>query len=814
MACLGQLQAVTLPDIATFTKTMQRSQGYFDYYWDASSGKIWLEIERLDEEFLYVATLPAGIGSNDVGLDRGQLGSTKVVKFSRSGPKILMTHVNYQYRALSSNPAERVSVEQAFAQSIIGGFNISATTKDRVLVDVTDFIIRDAHNYALGEEHSITRRLQTLNQGKYTLDKMRSAIYLKGTRNFPENTEFEASLTFGLKEGESYGDMVASVVPSPESITVRLHHSFVKLPDSNYDMRGSDPRSGYHGISFHDYATPIDQPLKKHFIHRHRLQKMNPGAAISDAVEPIVYYVDPGAPEPIRSALIEGASWWNQAFEVAGYRDAFQVKVLPEDVDPMDIRYNVIQWVHRSTRGWSYGMTVSDPRTGEIIKGHVSLGSLRVRQDFLIAQGLIPGYRDNEPEDPRMLELALARLRQLSAHEVGHTLGLLHNFAASTNNRASVMDYPHPYVELNEQGNMDFVNAYDNKIGEWDKQAIKYGYQHFPEGTNESNALKAVIQQGIDRGLNYITSRDALPIGAAHPSAHLWDNGVSPVAELLRLLEVRNVALQNFGEDNIPNGASWSSLEEVLVPLYLSHRYQIEAASKLIGGVDYNYALKGDGQELLKPVDQELQREALATLIYTLDPKTLSIPEHITELIPPKVPNSQRSRESFKSRAGVAFDPIAAAEGVANTTISLLLHPQRATRLSQQKSLDEKLPGLGEVIDALMEKTWKTSNENAYHQDLINLTAQLFLNNLLLLTLNEEASIQVRAAAHSKVLELESWLRQSAVQTPAKQRLMQYALRQIRLYNSQPESLNLKPSIQMPDGSPIGMEFGCTPQYY
>ncbi len=812
--CLAQSQEISeTQDIDEFTKSMQKQSGFFDFYWDVKTGKIWLEIKQLDEEFLYVTSLPAGIGSNDIGLDRGQLGGERVVKFIRSGPKIMLVQVNYQYRALSDNPAERMSVEQAFAQSIIGGFLVIAETEGRVLVDVTDFLLRDAHGYSLGPAHSITRRLRETNQGIYRLDKNRSAVYLERTINFPENTEFEVTLTFGLNDNEKeYGSWAASVVPSAESITIRQHHTFIKLPDDGYQMRELDPRSGYHGMSFYDYATPIDQPLVKHFIHRHRLEKKDPSEAISEAVEPIVYYLDPGAPEPIRSALIEGASWWNQAFEAAGYKNAFLVKVLPENVDPMDVRYNVIQWVHRSTRGWSYGMTVSDPRTGEIIKGHVSLGSLRVRQDFLIAQGLVQAYVEGKEQDPRMLEMALARLRQLSAHEVGHTLGLLHNYAASTNDRASVMDYPHPYIILDKNGNPDFSGAYDDKIGIWDQRAILYGYQDFPEGTDEAQSLLKIIQENIDSGLRYITDRDARAMGGAHPQAHLWDNGENPVEEMERLISLRKVALQQFGENNIPPGAAWSTLEEVLVPLYLAHRYQTEAVSKLIAGLDYTYAHRGDGQEIVQTIDKKRQLEALEALLYTLDPDVLAIPAHIRLLIPPKAPNYQRGRESFKTRTGVTFDPIAAAEGAANLGIALLLNPQRATRLTQQKIMDHGQLGLDEVIDLLVQKTWKTSVKDPYYQEIQRLTGQLTLQHLMRLALNDTASFQACAIANLKILTLESWLRQQMSSSVAENQRAhyQYGLTQIGQFKSDPESLDLIPALSMPDGSPIGSEFGCS----
>ena len=805
-SCINCLAQEKVPSISSFTEHMKKHQGLFDFYWDDRSGKIWLEIENLNQEFLYQISLPTGIGSNDIGLDRGQLGSTMVVKFIQSGPKILLEQVNYKFRAQSSNPAERASVNQAFAQSIIGGFTVTAQENGRVLVEATDFLLRDAHSYALGQEHSIIRRLKQANQGSYQLDKTRSAVYLERTRNFPDNTEFEVTLTFGLKEGEGYGDLVASVVPSGNAITIRQHHSFIRLPGDGYQMRSSDPRSGFHGISFYDYASPIDQSLQKHFIHRHRLVKENYES--NQPISPIVYYVDRGAPEPIRSALIEGASWWNQAFEAAGYENAFQVRLLPEDADPMDIRYNVIQWVHRSTRGWSYGMTVADPRTGEIIKGHVSLGSLRVRQDFMIAQGLINGYIEGQPQDPRMLEMALARLRQLSAHEVGHTLGLVHNFAGSTNGRTTVMDYPHPLVKLG--GNkLDFKDAYDDKIGLWDKQAIKYGYQQFPDSVEERQALDQIIEGTTKLGLRYITDQDARPMGGAHPVAHLWDNGEDPVIEMKRLLKVRSVALQTFGKDNIPANTSWAVLEDILVPLYLAHRYQIEAVSKLIGGVDYSYTVKGDGQMGPKVLDRKVQIQATQALIETLDPEILAIPEHIREIIPPKSPNYYRSRESFKSRTGVVFDPISAAEGISHQTVRLLLHPQRATRLVQQRASDTKQIGLAEVIDMLIDSTWKKSVEDVYLQQINWQTGLLTLHHMMDLARDDRASHQARAIIHIKILSLENWILESATVDQQEMAHNQFALNQINLYKNHPQSLSNPSVLEMPDGSPIGTDYDC-----
>ncbi|MCL7959457.1 MAG: DUF5117 domain-containing protein, partial [marine benthic group bacterium] len=464
---------------------MERIEGFVPLYWDAVKGRLWMELSRFDTEILHYASLPAGIGSNDLGLDRGQLGPQAIVEFRRVGPRILMVQPNYEYRALSDNAAERRAVRDAFAESVLWGFEVAAETEARVLVDATDFVLRDAHGVA--------RRLKGAEQGSYALATSRSALYVPRTRGFPKNTEIEVTLTFTSEDPE--GGWVRSVAPRADAVTVRQHFSFVELPEPGFEAREALPGAGYFGPNFVDYAAPLGEPLLTRLIARHRLEKRDPDAAVSQPVEPIVYYLDPGTPEPVRSALIEGAEWWDQAFEAAGYQGAFRVEILPEDADPMDLRYNMIQWVHRSTRGWSYGSTVSDPRTGEILKGHVSLGSLRVRQDYLIAEALLAPYREGDEVSTEVEAMALARIRQLSAHEVGHTLGLAHNYIASAQGRASVMDYPHPSVWLDGDGAPDVTDAYATGIGAWDKVAIEYGYQDFPPGVDEKGALAAILSE-------------------------------------------------------------------------------------------------------------------------------------------------------------------------------------------------------------------------------------------------------------------------------------------------------------------------------
>ncbi len=790
----SQPTLTTLPSnsIASKTIDMEKMDGYFPFYWEAKTGKIWLEINQMNTEFLYVNSLAAGVGSNDIGLDRGQLGGERVVKFTTAGAKVLLVQPNYKYRAESDNVDERQSVEEAFAQSVLWGFEVEAEDGERVLVDATAFLMQDAHGVA--------QRLEGSKQGRYSLDASRSAIYLPRTKNFPQNSEFEATLTF---RGKAEGRYIRSVTPSADAVTVRQHHSFVQLPDDAYEVRKFDSRSGYFALSYFDYATPIGEPLQKQLIYRHRLEKKDPFATVSEAVEPIVYYLDRGTPEPVRSALLEGASWWNQAFEDVGYKDAFQVEIMPEGADPMDVRYNMIQWVHRSTRGWSYGGSVSDPRTGEIIKGHVSLGSLRVRQDYLIAQGLLAPFEEEKEVPKEMEEMALARLRQLSAHEVGHTLGLAHNFAASADSRASVMDYPHPYVTLTKEGELDFSEAYDTGIGGWDKRAILYGYQDFREGVNE---LEQIMEKTLDMGFGYISDRDARPFGGAHPVAHLWDNGKSAITELERMLKVRKVALKRFGVNNIPTGTSMANLEEVLVPLYLSHRYQAEGVAKIVGGLNYSYAMRGDGQTVAEMLPEKLQDQALEALLGLLDADFLTLPENILALIPPKPIGAYRSRESFKAQTGVTFDPISAAESAANPVIELLLHPQRAARLVEYHARYDTLPSLEGVLEGLIEATWKKTYSNGYAAEIGRVVDRLVLHHLLQLAADESVAGQVRAIALLEVNELEGWLKTQLRRSfkTADKAHYTLGLADIQHFRKHPKEFKVMQPKKMPDGSPIG----------
>ncbi len=735
------------------TAGLKKIDGFFPLYWDEGAGRLWLEIPKLDTEVLYSTGLATGLGSNDIGLDRGILTGSRIVKFERVGPKVLMVQPNYQFRALTTNAAEARTVRDAFARSVLWGFTIAGATGERLLVDFTEYLVRDGNDMA-----------SRLRPGSYRFDATRSSVYAPMTLGFPKNTEMEAELTFVRNTGAAGGgpgggrgggggggggaflEGVGSVAATAEAASIRVHHSIVELPDSNYKPRRFDPRAGYGSMEFENYAALPGQPMTQRFIRRHRLQKKDPSAAVSEPVRPITYYLDPGAPEPIRSALLDGARWWNQAFEAAGYRNAFRVELLPEGVSPLDIRYNVINWVHRSTRGWSTGGSVSDPRTGEIIKGVVTLGSLRIRQDYMIAEGLLSPYKDGTETPKELTEWGLARIRQLSAHEVGHTLGIGHNYYDSTAGRISVMDYPHPLVTMSAEGTLDYSKVYDVGIGVWDKVAIQYGYSDFPSGTDEAKALATVLEDGHKKDLWYLSNQDI----DAHPRVDTWSNGTDATAELKRMMAVRKFALSRFGEQAIKRNEPMATIEEVLVPLYLHHRYQVEAAASTVGGIYFGYAMRGDGRDPVKFATAAEQRAALDALLTTLKPSELALPRELLGKIPPRPSGYGNSRELFPRYTGQMFDAITPAVVASDLTVGYLLNDARAARLVEQHALDPELPGLDTVIDQLISSTFGATSANAYEAEIARAVQRVVVERLMTLASTADMP-QVRAIASQKL---------------------------------------------------------------
>jgi Met-zincin/Domain of unknown function (DUF5117) len=788
----------TVPSIAQKTGHMQKMPGFFPYYWDEHSGKIWLQVDKWNTPFLYAESLPYGVGSNDIGLDRGQPGDVQVVHFEHSGPHVFLVAENERYRA-TGDANQQEAVKEAFAQSILWGFDVAAADGDAVLVDATPFYLRDAHN--------VVAALRAAGQGTFELDPSRCAIYLPRTKNFPENTDVEATLTFKFT-GARPAAWVQEVTPDPLAITVHEHSSFVQAPPPGFQSRPYDPRAGFFAIEYMDFSAPVDQSIEKRLIERWRLEKRDPTAALSEPVKPIVYYVDSAVPEPVRSALIDGAGWWNQAFAAAGYKDAFQVRVLPEGVDPMDIRYNVIEWVPRATRGWSYGNAIVDPRTGEIINGHVTLDALRIRQVFLIAQGLLDPFGKDPAKLREANEMALARIRQLAAHETGHTLGLAHNFAASIVDRASVMDYPGPVVTLGPDGAPDVSKAYATGIGAWDKVAIDYGYSAIPAGGDEQEALNKILDNAFSKGQLYLTDQDARPAGSASPVAHLWDVGNDDLDGLRQVMAVRTAALQRLSEDALPKNAPLATLEDVLVPLYLYNRYQVSAVAKMIGGLNYSFNVRGGVQkdaEIVSPIEQ---RQAIHAVLDRLQPDELRLPERILKLIPPRPPEYPGSQENFERRTAPAFDSLAPAEAASEIVVSLLLEPNRAERMLQYHARDARYPGFAELVNDLLGTTWKAPTRTGYDAAIQQTVDSVVLEHLMALAADAHATTQTRAIALLKLDELKNWAAARAKSaTDEDRRAELFFLRlQIERFEKNPNTAPMGNPPPPPEGDPIGQD--------
>ena len=812
-----------IPSIEERTASMQKLDGFFPMYWDERTGSLFLEIPRFNHEFLYTTGLAAGLGSNDIGLDRGQEGAGRIVLFERVGPKVLLMQPQESFRSSSSNPAERRSVADSFAKSVLFGFTVAAETNGRVLVDATDFVLRDGHGAGAA-----------LRPGPYRVDRARSALFMERTKAFPKNTEIEVTLTFsneaagggrgggggpqqgppaiftetagrggggggGGRGGGLFSGTVASVTPSAEAVTLREHYSLVELPDSNFQPRDDDPRAGYGGITFVDYSVPIGEPMMKHYIRRHRIEKKDPNAAMSEPVKPIEYWVDSGAPDDVKKALVEGASWWNQAFEAAGFKDGFKVAVLPDGADPMDIRYNMINWVHRSTRGWSSGGTVNDPRTGEIIKGTVTLGSLRDRQDYLIFEGLLSPYTTGNEKPEILYQTALARIRQLAAHEVGHTLGLGHNYYDSKQGWISVMDYPHPQEELKPDGTIDLSHAYPAKIGEWDKVAINYGYRQLPPG-DEHAALTHILDEAWSKDLIYLTNQDL----QAHPKVDQWSNGVNQADELNRIMKIRRAALNKLGEHSIRNGAPMATVEEPLVPIFMYHRYTVEAAASMVGGIDYIYGMRGDNRVPTKWETAVNQRKALDALAATLKPSELTVPKQVLDAIPPRPPGYGRHRELFPRTTGDGFDPLSPATVASDVTIGFVLELDRSARMVAQHAVEPALPGLEEVIDRLTKATFDAAAANPYEMEVRRAEERVLVDRVMWLA-HSAPNGQVRAIATLKLSKLANRLKADASTSEAEQAQHQLLAADIKRFLDRPGDVARPiPAPESPPGAPIG----------
>ena len=676
---------------------LEQREGFLPLYVDDSDGRILARLNASGEgdygRMIYTSRMTSGLGSNPVGIDRGLGGSSQILRFFRVNDRIFAEFENTRFRALGAGPEEADATRQSFARSVVWSTDIVAESEAGVLVDLSGFLTRDPVNTA--------GRLDDADQGSYSLDEDRSAPLTDSALAFPQNTEIDALITLS---GSEPGSEVQSVTPDPEAVTFVVHHSFVALPDDGYEVREADVRSAAIPVEVYDMAAPLDQPIVRQLALRHRLQRVDPSAASGPVVEPIIYYVDRGTPDVIRDALIEGGNWWAEAFEAAGFENAFRVEVLPEGAHPLDVRYNVIQWVHRQTRGWSYGGSVYDPRTGEIIKGHVLLGSQRVRQDRMIFEGLLGRAGTGSGADDDPLELALDRVRQLSAHEIGHTIGLMHNFAASVTDRASVMDYPAPLVTVTGEGALDVSRAYDTGIGEWDIASVRWLYTQFADPADAADGLEAILAEARADGLLYISDRHARGNNSGHPLANLWDNGANATDGLRETMAVRRIALDRFGPQVMAEGWPLASIRDAFPPVYLFHRYQVEAAASALGGVLFEFENNHAGVRGVQPYEAAEQRRALDALADTLEPEFLDISDATLSLLAPSPytdydPIAQR--EHFESDLYPAFSRTHAAAAAARITLEAMLSEARLARMADQSARFEDQLSPAELFAAL-----------------------------------------------------------------------------------------------------------------
>ncbi|MBA3646328.1 MAG: zinc-dependent metalloprotease [Gemmatimonadaceae bacterium] len=780
--------------VAPVSKTagLERRDGFIPILLDNKQGKIYLEIPRDSMRALMMTSLATGLGSNPIGLDRGANSDTYVVRFDRNGDRVLAVFENWNYRSSASeNSAHQRTVAEAFPPSTAGSLPIISQENGKVVVDATEFFMRDWNDVA----GTITAN----NEGSYSVQRDRSSVYRQYTKAFPENSEIDIALTFATSGRP--GNTVASIVPDGHSFTLRQHISLLQLPDAGFKPRKLDPRVGYFDLTFKDYAQPIQLPLEVRWAARHRLDRVNPNDPNSPIKTPIVYYIDRGIPEPVRSATKQGVSWWIDAFNRAGLPGAFRVEDLPEGVDPMDSRYNVVQWENRNERGWSIGGAQTDPRTGEMIKGMARLDSHRARTDYNLYAGLVGA--DAAAADTAFV---LARVRQVSAHEVGHTLGLAHNYIASTYGRGSVMDYPPPRVRLDASGNIDLSSAYAVGPGEYDVFAIHWGYGVFPPGT-EDDSLRAIVADGLKRRLLFLSDADARPDYASDPRTNLWDDASTSVEFLRHQSDVRRVALSRFNERNIRTGEPVALLQERFVPVYMLHRFAINSVAKTIGGMEYSNAIRGDYEQATHVIDGATQRRALSALIEALSPKGLAIPDTILTLLGPRPYSYNPYIELFPSRTRPAFDELGAARSLAQLIVDAVLERERAARLVQFYRQGIRQLTLGEVIDSLT-ADWKAGNSGSLQWDAMRRVKQRAVaDRLILLAADKDASPEARAIVELKMSALRSRAKQLAGSGTEDNRAQWMAIAgDFTRWLERQELPSPSPALRPPPGDPFGME--------
>ena len=741
---------------------------------DADRNKLLLEVPaaRLDRDFMHQSVLATGGGNPNLGLDRGQVGGSAIVRLERRGKRVLMTRDNWSVRALGASDATARAATEAFPTSVVASFPIESEANGVIVVDATSFFLSDTYGIAEG-----IRRAQG---GNARVDANRSWIEASRTKAFPINTEIHAVLTFAI---DNPGAVLRRAAPDPSAPTFELHHSLVELPSAEgFRPREADARSGLFGTSFQDFAQGFDGTYRGGYANRWRLVPKDPAAylrgELTEPVKPVVYYLDPGIPEPYRTAFLQGGNWWGTVFEGAGWKNGFQVKELPAGVDPMDARYNLVYWVHRSGPGPSVGPSFSDPRTGEIVRTVVRMDAWRSLVDYNIYAGLLPAAGPNGL-NVTAEEFAMMRRRQHVAHEIGHTIGFAHNYIAHTSDRASVMDYPFPLITVDARGTLDLSKAWRPMAGGWDSLAVRYGYTWYPDAASEAEGLQKIVQEGIRRGLRFMGDQDADATGSI-PEVTRWVEGKTSFDAVERTSAVRRVAIDKFNETAIKPGEPMYLLSMRFAHVYLHHRYSLEGLVKNVGGLDYRYAYRGDGQVPTTIVPAAQQRRALAMALDALEPAALAVPERVQAMIPPTPPGEDPQFEWIASAGGSAFDEISLAGGLATEVIEGLMHRERLARVVLFRARDGQNPSLDEVLQAVVDRTWGAPvSENMHVQSLRRVVQRVVLNTLLDRAGDKDALPDVRAVAAMHLEQLDQRIAGMTGGSPADRALRSSARREI-----------------------------------
>ncbi len=748
----------------------QRHDGFLPFTYDGSRGRILLEVPKLNEDLLYFAGVGKGIGSVELGVDRGASYLSTVIYFERAGPRVQIVQRNLKFRALNGNAALKQGMEESFASSVLASLAIDSEKDGRLTVDATPFLIRDTVN--------LEGTLRRQNQGAYKLDAARSSIYLPRTNAFPKNTEVEVTLTYAA---DTPGPLVNAVAPDGKALTVRLHHSFVQPPDDGYRPREGDPRIGAMGLTFKDYSAPYNREPDTHWVRRFRLEKKDPTARLSEPKQQLVYYLDAGIPEPIRSAMRDGILWWNAAFEAAGYKNAMVVRDPTPDMDPMDIRYNFVFWVNRDDRGFSVGGSYSDPRTGEILAARARMDSARIRtianyyksyRPELVTDG---GDDDEGPFLQRLdyllyaakaqhvTEESLVTLRQalVTAHEVGHTLGFPHAWNSSMNDRASVMEYPSPRLKITADGKIDLSDAFQRQIGEFDKYMVRYSYTELPPGS-EKQGLNAIVAEMRSKGYIFTPATD--------PRWNRYDDLSDAATYLRETMKQRKILMSNYGLASLAPGEDISHLRgEGLWMTYLHHRWAIDSGVRYIGGMYHNYVVKGDTLPPTEIVPAAFQRDILGLLLSAVQPQELEIPESLLALLTTDPSGrgggeyggvrSSTAIEEFNVSTGYAFDHLSAARTLSDLVLGQLLDPEKANRLI---SFADRQPGaltLPETVGKVLDATWNAPRDaTPMLRSLRRVARQVALDDLMILGANPKSSPETRAVVIEQLVQFKSKL--------------------------------------------------------